>query len=206
MTRVPVRLVYATAVFVAAVALSAAHAAAPKPQHVRGEIVSASASGIVVKTRDGTTVRMSLPPKVRISGLAETYLERIAKGAYIGTAAEPAADGTLYAQEVVVFPPAMHGVGEGHRPWDLTPGSTMTNAAVEAVVDGMKGRVMTLVYKGGRQEVTIPPGTPIVTIVKADRAMLKPGAHVFALARKGADGTWTPIRISIGVNGLIPPM
>lgn len=181
-------------------------AAEGKPEHVRGTVTGADANGLVLRTREGETVRMTLPEKVRISGLAAIDLAKVSKGAYIGTAAVPADDGTLHAKEVLVFPEQMRGVGEGHRPWDLTAESTMTNAAVEAVVDGVKGRVMTLAYKGGMQKITIPPGTPIVTIVKADRTMLKPGAHVFAVAKKGAGGVYEPVRISIGMDGLVPPM
>ena len=60
-------------------------------------------------------------------------------GFVIGTAAVPRSDGKLTALEVVVFPEAMRGTGEGHYGWDLAPESTMTNAmvyAAEAVTDG----------------------------------------------------------------------
>jgi len=196
----------AAAVAAALLAAPAGQAADGKPEHVRGTVTAADAGALTVRTREGATVKMSLPEKLRISGLAAIDLAKIAKGAYIGTAAAPGPDGTLHAQEVLVFPERMRGTGEGHRKWDLTPDSTMTNAGVEAVVDGVKGRVMTLAYKDGKQRITIPPGTPIVTIVKADRSMLKPGAHIFAVARKGADGAYVPVRISIGMNGLVPPM
>ncbi len=52
----------------------------------------------------------------------------------------------------------MRGVGEGHRAWDLTPDSTMTNATVEAAVTDVAGRVLTLTYKDGKQELVVPPG------------------------------------------------
>lgn len=195
---------FATAV-VFAVPLSAG-AADGKTEHVRGTITASDAAGLTVRTRDGATVKISLPADVRISGLQAIDLAKVAKGAYIGTAAVPHDDGTLHAREVLVFPEPMRGVGEGHRPWDLAPGSTMTNAAVEAVVDGVKGREMTLAYKGGMQKITIPAGTPIVTIVKADSAKLVPGAHIFAVALKGADGGYSPVRIAVGLDGLVPPM
>lgn len=185
---------------------SAAKAQGGPPEHIRGTITAAEAAVLTVKTRDGAMVKISLPEKIRVSGYAKADFAEIKKGAYIGTAAAPSSDGTLRAQEVLIFPANMRGVGEGHRPWDLTPDSTMTNANVDLVVESVKGRTMTLKYKGGEKQVLVPPETPIVTIVKADKSMLKPGAHIFALARKGAGGEYVPIRIGLGINGLVPPM
>jgi hypothetical protein len=39
----------------------------------------------------------------------------------------------LGAMAVTLFPQAMRGTGEGHRPFDFMPQSTMTNATVDAV-------------------------------------------------------------------------
>jgi len=189
-----------------AIAAASPALSAGKPEHVRGTITAATGDCLTVKTREGAMVKFALPQKLRISGLTKIDLAKVEKGSYIGTAALKLADGTLAAQEVLVFPPKMRGVGEGHRPWDLTPGSTMTNANVDLVVDGVKGRVMTLGYKGGSQKVVIPPNTPIVTIVKAGKANLVPGAHIFAVAKKGDGGVYMPMRIAVGLKGLVPPM
>lgn len=195
-----------TAALAATSMTTTAALAAGKAEHVRGTITVATMDSLTVKTREGATVKIALPEKLRISGLIKIDLAKVRKGAYIGTAALPRADGTLAAQEVLVFPQKMRGVGEGHRPWDLSPGSTMTNANVDLVVDGVKGRVMTLGYKGGSQKVVIPPNTPIVTIVRAGRDKLVPGAHIFAVASKGAGGVYMPRRIAVGLKGLVPPM
>src|SRR6266511_136763 len=83
------------------------------------------------------------------------------------------------APEVHIFPESSRGTGEGHRPWDLQPGSTMTNANVEKVeqvmVEKAQGQLLTLKYKDGEQKVLISPGTPIVRNVPGDRSLLKPG-------------------------------
>ena len=66
----------------------------------------------------------------------------------------------------------------------------MTNANVDLVIDGVKGRVMSLSYKGGgKQKALIPPNTPIVTIVKAGKANLVPGAHIFAVTKRATAGS-----------------
>jgi len=112
----------------------------------------------------------------------------------------------LVAKELHLFPDRMRGVGEGHRPWDLTPDSTMTNATVDTIVEQVKGRVLTLSYKGGMKKVLVPPNTPVVSIVKATRVELKPGAKVFVVVRKGQGGAYSAVRVSIGKGGLMPPM
>ena len=177
-----------------------------KPAHLRGTITAAAADRITVKTREGETVAITVPAETRISGLAASSLSKVVKGSYVGIAAVPQAGGVLRAQEVLIFPPAMRGVGEGHRAWDLTPDSTMTNANVESRVSDVKGPMLTLTYKGGDKKVLVPAGTPVVTIVKGDRAMLKSGAHVFAVARKTGDRAYTALRIAVGVGGIKPPM
>ncbi len=191
---------------IALIAAASSALAAGKPEHVRGTITAATADSLTVKTREGGMVKISLPQKLRISGLTKIDLAKVKKGSYIGTAAMAESGGMLTAQEVLVFPKKMRGVGEGHRKWDLTPGSTMTNANVDLVIDSVKGRVMTLGYKGGSKKVLIPPNTPIVTIVKAGKANLVPGAHIFAVAKKGDSGVYMPMRIAVGLKGLVPPM
>lgn len=107
---------------------------------------------------------------------------------------------------MVIFPEALRGVGEGHRAWDLTPDSTMTNATVEAVVAGAAGRELALSYQGGQKRLVVPPGTPIVTLEPGDASLLEAGNHVFLSAEAGADGSLTAARITVGKDGLVPPM
>ena len=201
-----VSLRYLTAAYAILFAVASTAITAGNAEHIPGTIAAASSDSLTVKTREGATVRIALPRKLRISGLTRIDLAKVKQGSYIGTAAVPQADGTLAAQEVLVFPPKMCGVGEGHRPWDLSPSSTMTNANVDLVVDSVKGRVMTLGYKGGSQKVVIPPDTPIVTIVRTGRDKLVPGAHIFAVAARSDGGVYMPRRIAVGLKGLVPPM
>jgi hypothetical protein len=99
----------------------------------------------------------------------------------------------------------MRGVGEGHRPWDLGEGSTMTNGTV-GDLKVSNGRYLTLDYKGGEQKVFVPENAPIITYEKASMADLKKGDHVIVTATHNADETLTATRVGIGKNGLIPPM
>jgi len=181
-------------------------AAAEPTMRVRGVIELVDGPALTIATREGPEVRVTLTPDVGIGALVPADLGAASQGSFIGTAALPQADGRLKAQAVLIFPDSMRGVGEGHRAWDLTPGSTMTNATVEGAVSDVAGRVLTLSYPGGKQELVVPPGTPIVTLAPGDASLLKPGNHVFLGAARSPDGNLTASRITVGKDGLVPPM
>ncbi len=174
---------------------------------IRGEILQSDGAHLVVKTRQGETVTIRLADNARVAGLVRVPLSDIKPGSYVGSAAVPRGDGTWRALEVHVFSEAQRGLGEGHRPFDLEPQSTMTNATVAAIVTRVEGTVLTLKHKDGEQTIVVPPGTPIVAYVPGDRGELKPGARiiVFAAERQG-DGSLVASSISVGRDGLTPPM
>jgi hypothetical protein len=178
---------------------------APPPSRLRGTIESAGDGTLAVKTQAGQTVQLAVTDKTRILEILPARMEDIKPGSFIGTAAMPQKDGTLMAMEIQVFPEAMRGVGEGHRPWDLKPDSTMTNGTVGDVT-GTSGRKLTLKYKGGEQTVTVPAEAPIITYAPGTPAMLTPGAHVIIFAVRDAGGGMHASMIGVGKDGLVPPM
>src|SRR4029079_12688718 len=105
---------------------------------------------------------------------------------------------------VTVFPEAMRGTGEGHRPFDFVPQSTMTNATVAEAAASPDGERLQLRYKEGEKTIVVPPGTPIVSLKPGDRSLLVPGAAVALTAHELA-GQATATRISAGRNGFAPP-
>jgi hypothetical protein len=111
----------------------------------------------------------------------------------------------LTALEVLVFPEAARGAGEGHYAWDLMPGSMMTNANVDMVANGVNGRVLTLSYKGGSKEVIVPETTPVVTFAPAMRADLIVGKKVLVNAT-GSSSSYVATRIVVEKDGVAPPM
>lgn len=174
-----------------------------RPVNLRGDVSAVSGNKVTLAERSGKQYTLVLGPKSRVGTLMAAKLSDVKAGGYIGTSAVPRADGKLVAQEIHILP---KGVGEGHRKWDLTPNSTMTNADVTAVVAAAAGEQITLKYRGGEKTLVVPPGTPVVRAGKPDRAAVKPGAHVFALAAPEPDGSYNVIRMSVGLNGLVPPM
>jgi hypothetical protein len=140
-------------------------------------------------------------------GVVKATLADIKAGSFVGIGAMPQADGTQRALEVLIFPDAMRGTGEGHYPWDLQPKSTMTNGNVEQVVTSVDGGTLTVKYKDGEKKIIVPPDVPIVTFVPGDKADLKPGVKIFIVAaKKLPDSTLQAARVNYGKDGLTPPM
>jgi len=194
----------AVVAFLAIAALSPARAA--ETVHVRGAIVSLNGSTLTVKTREGPDAAVTLKPGFKVAGIAKASVGDIKPGDFVGIASLPAAAGGDAAVEVLVFPAAMKGTGEGSYPWDLKPKSTMTNATVTNAVKGVEGRTLKLSYKGGEKTISIPDGTPIVTFGPATEADLKPGAMVFVPAQRGDNGALAAGFVAVGTNGVNPPM
>ncbi|AKZ64979.1 hypothetical protein F506_22030 [Herbaspirillum hiltneri N3] len=178
---------------------------APAPTGVRGAIVSASGDNLVVKTNRGAEQAIKLDKDTRVAAISLANINDIKPGSYIGAAGIPQPDGSQKALEVHVFPPALAGTGDGHRPFDLAPNSTMTNGTVGDVV-ASNGRTLTLKYKGGEKKIVVPEDVPIVNIEAGDRSLLVVGAKVVVRARKNPDGSMTAVSISAGKNGVAPPM
>jgi len=178
---------------------------APAPTGVRGAIISASGDNLVVKTNRGAEQAIKLDKDTRVAAISLANINDIKPGSYIGAAAIPQPDGSQKALEVHVFPPALAGTGDGHRPFDLAPNSTMTNGTVGDVV-ASNGRTLTLKYKGGEKKIIVPEDVPIVNIEAGDRSLLVVGAKVVVRARKNPDGSLTAASISAGKNGVAPPM
>jgi hypothetical protein len=196
-------------VAVAMVAASTIYAIAqqpPTPSRVRGTIEAVDGDVIAVKSRAGEDVKLHLTGDVKVFGITRIALTDIKVGSFIGTTTVPGPDGANHAVEVHVFPENMRGTGEGSRPYDLKPNSSMTNATVEQSVVGNDGHTLNIKYKDGEKKVLVSSETPVVTYVPADQSDLKPGAKVIAFMKKLPDGSFETNRVSVGRDGLTPPM
>ena len=187
-----------------ATALGTSQAAEP-PIRLRGTIEKVDAKTLVVKAQDGKVVPLAFGDAVRVDEVLPVDPNAIQEGTFVGTTAVPRPDGSLSAVEVHVFPESARGTGEGHRPWDLRPNSTMTNATVEKITPGSNDRTMTLRYKDGEKVIRVPNGVPIVTMKPADRSLLVAGAKVI-VTEQVVNGQPTAARVLVGRNGFEPPM
>jgi hypothetical protein len=190
-----------------AILVSPVHAEEKKAEqvHIRGSIVSYSGSTLKMKTREGETVDVALADDWKVSSVANAKVTDIKPGDFVGIASLPKEGGGDGALEVLIFPPALKGAGEGSYGWDLKPNSSMTNATVADAVKGVDGRTVTVSYHGKEKKISIPDGTPVVTFAPATKDDLVPGAVVFVPAEKAATGTIAH-QVLVGKNGVVPPM
>ena len=167
-------------------------------------VEKSDASSLLIKERDGREIALVYADNVRITQIAPIDPAALQAGNFVGTTAVPGADGALSAVEVHVFDEAARGTGEGHRPMDILPNATMTNATVTAITNGPNERTMTLRYKDGEKTIHVPNGVPVVTMKAGDRSMLVAGAKVTVIEQM-RDGHAVATRVQVGRNGYTPP-
>jgi len=212
-------------------ALLSSAAFAAQVERVRGTVDKADGSTLTIKTEDGKTETVDVAG-AKFAWVVPSSLDAIKDGVFIGTATkgEPPV-----ALEVVLFPEAMRGTGEGHYDWDMIPDRTaggapvksamtngtvkaetsggpkvksaMTNGTVKAEKSATGGeRTLTVTYdKDGSKQIVVPASAPIVAFEPADNAVLKPGAKVFAVVDKNG-GKMDGKLVAVGKDGLTPPM
>ncbi len=202
------RRAFGAAGFALLLVTSASFAQQPPLVRVRGTVEAVDGPVLTVKSRDGqTTYKVRLTDNAAVRGIVKAALSDIKDNSYIGVTGMPQADGSQKAVEIHIFPEPMRGIAEGHQPWDLVPNSTMTNAAVTQMVKGVQGDEITLKYKNGDKKIIVVPETVIVTYVPGNKDELKPGAKIFiAGANKKDDGTLEAASVSVGRDGITPPM
>jgi hypothetical protein len=191
-----------------ALALSPAFAQNPPVVSARAtiETIAGDGASLGVRTRAGEERTIRLGPKTRFVLVVPATLADVKPSTFIGVAAMPGENGEQKAMEVHIFPEAMRGTGEGFRPFDLAPGSTMTNGNIDARVDATSGPKLTVTYKGGQQTIVVDPKTPIVALEPGAQTDLKPGAAIIARGPKQEDGSIDAAFVLIGKDGLVPPM
>jgi Domain of unknown function (DUF5666) len=184
---------------------------------ILGTIDSFNGQMLSVKSQDGQVVSITVPPDLKVMANAKASLADIKPGDFVGSAADKGPDGKLLAEEVHIFPEAMRGTGEGHRPMGPDPNRTMTNGTVtmagpedqtmtNGTVSGVSGgssRTIVLKYKDGEQAIEVAPDTPIVIRVLGDRSLLKPGAAVLVLAVQ-KDGALVATGLTAEKDGVKP--
>jgi hypothetical protein len=198
MTMTTLKLAGATAL---ALVFTASFAAAQAPDivRVRATIESVDGQMVTAKSRDGAELKIHLADNAPVNEVVKESLSDIKPNSYVAVTAMPQPDGSQKATAVIIFPEAMRGLGDGHRPWDFVPNSTMTNATVDTSVASVDGEKLTVKSKDGENIVQITPTTEIATYAKKSLADLKPGQKIFiAATKKNPDGTLEAANISFG--------
>jgi hypothetical protein len=174
------------------------------PQRLRGTIEALNGNVLSITTREGDKVDVNLSDGFRVNYGVPKTLADIQDNSFVGAAAIER-DGKLVALEVLVFPEAARGSGEGHYPWDLTPDSNMTNATVNGLTPEGDGVVMNVKYPDGEKEIVVPSDIPVWTFEPGDASLLTAGKAVFIGARKLDDGTFTAGSVIVEKDGFKPP-
>ena len=191
-------------VVAALVSASVGFAQQPPGQRVVGAIERVDETALTIRS-DGGPVKVSLTPNAAVFGVTKATISDVKPGAFIGVGAMPQGDGSQRAIQVTIFAESQRGLGEGHRPWDRAPNSTMTNATVEETVTSVDGQVVMVRYQGGEKKVVIPSDATILAYSQGDRSDLKAGAHVAIVrAVRKPDGKLEADRINVGRGGVIP--
>jgi outer membrane lipoprotein SlyB len=174
---------------------------------VRGSILGLDGATLHVQARGGVPVTVKLTDGVKLLAVDRKSIDDVKPGTFVGITAVPEPDGTQKAVEIHIFPEALRGLGEGHRPWDLMPNSTMTNANVASAVERSDGKELVLKYKDGEKKFIVPANVEIVTFIPATISDLKPGESVYVVGGGAqADGAIPAERVVVGHNGVRPPM
>ena len=197
-----------TAAVVAAFAVSSVAAQAQNVR-VRGTIEKLDGNTLMVKSRDGAELKLTLKDNANIRGVVKASLTDVKAATNVAITSRPRADGTLEAVELRIFPPGPFN--SFHGDWDLTHGSPtfMTNGAMQQSVAAVDGQVLTVSHKVPNQpdqqkKIVVTPQTIIATTVAITKADLKPGLRVFvAGAPRLPDGSLDVAAIQVEKE--IPP-
>src|SRR5215813_8437569 len=135
-----------TAVAVTAAFAVTTMAAQAQNVRVRGAIESVDGNTVMVKSRDGASLKLVLKDNANVRGVVKASLADVKASTNVAITSKPRADGTLEAVELRIFPPGLP-FNSFHGDWDLTPGSFMTNGAAQTSVAAVDGQELTVEYK-----------------------------------------------------------
>jgi hypothetical protein len=189
-----------------AVPAAAQQAGEGTPTRIRGTVEKLDGRALTVKTREGPQVTITLAPNGTVFYLVKKSLADVKAGDFVATTSAKGTDGKNHSVELRIFPEAMRGLGEGQYAWDLMPDSLMTNATVTGIAGVPQGRTLKVTYKGGESEIVVGPDTPIFGVGSGDATLLKPGAAIFIVALKKADGSLPATFVTAEKDGIKPSM
>jgi hypothetical protein len=189
-----------------ALVLMCAQAVAQPAQNrrIRGTIEGLDANVVMVKARDGQSVKINLADNWQVTAYTKAQLSDIKVGSFIGVGGVPQADGSQKAVSINIFPESARGLGEGFRPWDQAPNGTMTNANVAEAVAAPDGHTLLLKYKDGEKKIVVPPTATIAIFGPGDKSEVKPGVATAISAVTKPDGSLEATRVGVGRDGFVP--
>lgn len=186
--------------------LTAIAAAQPaQTRRISGIVEKAEGDTIVVKPASGEPMTVHLTGDIKVFDVSKGGMDDLKPNAFVGIGAMPQADGSQRAMQIVVFDESQRGTGEGFRPWDRGPTSTMTNGTVDTRVASVDGPRLTVKYKGGQQTIVVPADAVILAYSVGSKSELKPGAKIAIVrAQQRPDGSLETSRVNVGHGDVVP--
>ena len=213
--------------------LSGAAFSAQALERIRGTIEKADGGMVTIKTLDGATETVDVGG-AKFAWVVKSSLDQIKDGVFIGTATK--GENPMTALEVVLFPEAMRGTGEGHYGWDsiadqtaaggaavksaMTNGtvkaesgaprvkSAMTNGTVKADAAGASGmKTLTVAYgKDGATKTIEVPPTAPIVAFEPSDKAILKPGSKIFAVVDKAGSKTDGKLIAVGKDGLTPPM
>ena len=213
--------------------LALATTASAEPLRIRGTIVATLSNSITVHTANGD-VTASLNAKTGLVSVVPSNLNSVGPGSYLGVASKAGGHRRIALSVIVfppemngaaegnaVYDPLPDttlfggtrtaGSMTNANVKSISPGgnaprvnSAMTNASVAIATAKGDVRYVTLTYKGGEQNILIPPTAPVVAFVPGAASIATSGASVFVLS-DDTNGKIIAGLVAVGSNGLTPP-
>ena len=161
------------------------------PTRIRGTVEKLDGQALTVKSRDGQQLTIALAPNFTVFYLVKKSLADVKAGDFVASTSKKGTDGKNYTIELRIFPEAIRRLREQQYAWDLdlVLESLMTNATVSGITGAPQGQTLKINYNGNESEIVVGTDTPVFGYGVGDASLLKPGAAVFIVARKKADGS-----------------
>jgi hypothetical protein len=192
-----------------------APAQAAEPQHFRGQITRVDNPAFTLRTRDGKTVRIAVSDATTTISLSKGSFSNIDFGTYVGSVAVKldeyspiVRDSAVWLHkgyELRIIDEELRGIALGHRKWDLTPDSIIS----QGWVDDIEVRVLSIKWGPtdyDETDVEVPRDAPVLRMSLGDKSLINAGAHVMVGANKGPDGKYEAAFIFVGKDGIVPPL
>lgn len=186
-----------------------------EPEHIRGEIASVQGPSMLVKAKNGRTVRIALPDNLTVISLRKGSFTEVDFGVYVGAVAYQlneyspiVRDSAVWlhkGMELRIIDEKLRGIAIGEKKWDLTPASKIAHGWV----DDLEDRVISIKWGPSdydETDVEVPRDVPVHRMALGDPSLLKPGTSVFVGAQKGADGKYTAAFVFCGLDGIVPAL
>jgi hypothetical protein len=188
---------------------------AAEPQHLRGQITKVEDPSFTVKTRAGKSVQIRVSDATTMIGLSKGSFSNVDLGTYVGAVAvrlneySPIVrDSAVWLHkgfELRIIDEELRGIALGHRKWDLTPDSIIS----QGWVDDIEVRVISIKWGPtdyDETDVEVPRDVPVLRMSLGDKSLIREGAYVMVGANLAADGKYEAAFVFVGKDGIVPPM